>query len=334
MPDTEFNSAEPVRFFLCFALTLAVAPAIADPPPGYYATADTTSSTTLRQTVHEIIDDHTRFPYTANSRDTWDILKVADEDPNDSSRILDLYKNASYPKAEGGNSNYNREHSWPKSYGFPDDGAGNYPFTDCHHLFLADSGYNSSRGNNPYRNCDSSCTEKATDSNNDRGGGSGAFPGNSNWRRGSGSSGTWQTWVGRKGDVARALFYMDIRYEGGIHGVTNRTEPDLILTNDLSLVQSNSNNRAAAHMGLLSVLLEWHEQDPVDDLEQQHNDTVFAAQGNRNPFVDNPEWVACVFQGQCPEDAPTLSSLSERIEALEEAIEELRIQIQELSDEQ
>ena len=67
MPGTEFASVEPLRIVLCFALTFAVAPSIADPPPGYYATADTTSSTTLRQTVHAIIDDHTRFPYTASA---------------------------------------------------------------------------------------------------------------------------------------------------------------------------------------------------------------------------------------------------------------------------
>ena len=91
----------------------------------------------MRSTLHDVIDDHTRYPYTSTATDTWNILDAADEDPNDSGNILDVYKNASYDKAAGGNDYYNREHCWPKSYGFPIDGSTNYPYTDCHHLFAA-----------------------------------------------------------------------------------------------------------------------------------------------------------------------------------------------------
>ena len=91
--------------------------ALADPPPGYYDSVDATNSTTLRATLHAVIDDHTRYPYTDDSTDTWDILNLADEDPNDSGNILDVYRNASYPKISGGDRDYNREHSWPKSFG-------------------------------------------------------------------------------------------------------------------------------------------------------------------------------------------------------------------------
>ena len=55
--------------------------ALADPPPGYYDSIDTTDSTALRTTLHAVIDDHTRFPYTSSNTDTWDILELADEDP-------------------------------------------------------------------------------------------------------------------------------------------------------------------------------------------------------------------------------------------------------------
>ena len=131
-------------------------------PAGYYDTVDLTSALTLRNTLHNIIKDHTRYPYTSTSTDTWDILELADEDPNNPNDILDLYKNASYPKQGGGNTYYQREHTWPKSYGFPNDGSTNYPYTDCHHLFLCDGSYNGSRSNKPYRFCDATCTEKPT----------------------------------------------------------------------------------------------------------------------------------------------------------------------------
>ena len=275
----------------------AVNSASAAIPSGYYDLVDTSNADTLRDSLHEIIDDHQRFPYTSSATDTWDILEEADEDPDNASNIIDIYKNESYSKEGGGNSNYNREHTWPKSYGFPDDGSSNYPYTDAHHLFLANSGYNSSRSNKPYADCDSSCSEKVTTSSNSRGGSSTE----SNWTTGSGATGSWQTWSERKGDTARALMYLAVRYEGGTHGDTGASEPNLILTDDRALI-ANSNtgdNLTVAYMGLKSTLLQWHEDDPVDDFERRHNEAVYENQGNRNPFVDYPEYVTCVFEGNC-----------------------------------
>lgn len=273
----------------------------AQPPAGYYDTVDATNSTTLRQTLHDVIDDHTRFPYTDSSTDTWDIVNVADEDPNNTNNIIDIYKSASYAKIPGGVGAYNREHSWPKSYGFPNDGTDNYPYTDTHHLFACDGGYNSSRSNKPFRLCDAGCSENPTDFNDGRGGGTGVYPGNSNWTSGSFTQGTWETWDGRKGDVARAIFYMDIRYEGGNHGVTGVSEPDLIATDNESLIDTSNtgNNESVAYMGMLSVLLQWHAQDPPDSREQWRNEVVFSFQGNRNPFIDHPEWAECLFNDLC-----------------------------------
>lgn len=277
-----------------FLVSLA---ATAGAPEGYYETIDVSTPQSMRQSLHDIIDDHTRFPYSSDSTDTWDILEAADADPADSSRVLDIYKNASYPKQGGGNSFYNREHSWPKSYGFPDDGETNYPYTDAHHLFISDSNYNSSRGNKPFDECNSSCESRDTEFNNNDGG----EANDANYTSGSGSTGTWEVWTGRRGDIARAMFYMAVRYEGGVHGITNVAEPDLILTNDRSLIANSAtrNNEAVAYMGLLSVLLSWHIEDPVSIEEQMRNDVVFSHQGNRNPFVDHPEYVTCVFQNDC-----------------------------------
>jgi hypothetical protein len=97
--------------------------------------------------------------------------------------------------------------------------------------------------------------------------------------------------------------YMDVRYAGGIHGTTGYPEPDLILTDDRALMdRSNTGvNEAVGYMGLLSVLLQWHREDPVDLVEIRHHETVASFQGNRNPFIDHPEWAACVFAGVCTE---------------------------------
>jgi endonuclease I len=266
-------------------------------PSGYYDAVNTSNSSTLHDSLHSIIDDHQRFPYTSSATDTWDILESADENPDDSSKIIAIYENATYTKVGGGNSNYNREHTWPKSYGFPDDGSSNYPYTDAHHLFLADSGYNSSRSNKPYAECNSGCSEKVTTSTNSRGGSTSE----SNWTTGSGATGSWEAWSERKGDAARALMYLAVRYEGGTHGSTGVSEPDLILTDDRSLI-SNSNtgdNLTVAYMGLRSTLIQWHKDDPVDDFERRHNEAVYANQGNRNPFIDHPEYVVCVFESDC-----------------------------------
>ena len=287
-----------------------------DPPAGYYNNASGLTGTALRNAVYEIINDHTWYPYTSGSTDTWDILDNADQDPDNSSNILDVYKNESYTKEGGGNSNYNREHTWPKSYGFQKLENYNYPYTDCHALFLANSGYNSSRTNKPYVDCDEDCTENATAVNNSWGGSSGTYPGNSNWTEGGattgdgsnpGSGDKWETWIKRQGDVARALFYLDVRYAGDDHGSTGEPEPDLILTDNLSEMVcrtegtygSNANvantDDRRAYMGLLSTLKQWHADDPVDEVEQRRNHTVYGYQGNRNPFVDNPTWVDSIF---------------------------------------
>lgn len=276
----------------CIAAVAAAANG--DPAPGYYGLVDSSTPSTLRTTLHETIDDHLRFPYTSAATDTWDILEAADEDAIQTAFIRDVYKNELFAKNGGGGGGYNREHTWPSSYGFPDDNQQNYPYTDCHHLFLSDEDYNSSRSNKPYRRCDSACTERPTVGSPGLGTG-GAYPGESNWTR----TGIWETWAGRRGDVARALFYLDVRYDGDVHGQTGVQEPDLALTDDLSLVVVVASNAASAFMGELGVLLLWHLEDPVDDDERRRNDVVEAHQGNRNPFIDQPEWAACLFGGFC-----------------------------------
>ncbi len=80
-----------------------------------------------------------------------------------------------------------------------------------------------------------------------------------------------------KGDVARILFYMSTMYF------------DLTLNND------ESSDSYLKTMGMLSMLLLWNEQDPVDDFERNRNDVIYSYQGNRNPFIDYPEFANMIW---------------------------------------
>jgi len=272
------NRMRPISFALIALSFLLPGSVEADPPAGYYATVDNSSSSALRISLHDIIDDHTYYPY------SYVIINVADEDPLNSANVLVVYENYTYLKQNSGAANYNREHTWPSSYGLPD---GSYPYSDYHHLMASKVSYNSDRGSRPFDYC-VGCEELWTVDYNGEGRGTGIYPGNSNWRSSTdGPQGSWETWIGRRGDIARAMFYMDVRYEGG------GSEPDLVLTDNRADIVAA--DLPVAYMGLLSVLLEWHVQDPPSAAEMLRNDVVASYQGNRNPFVDHPEWAECIF---------------------------------------
>ncbi len=278
----------------------------------YYAGVDTSSGTALKAWLHNRIKDHTAYPYSGSGTNTWVVLNLADQDPNNSNNILDLYQNLSLAKISGGQGAYNREHTWPNSLGFPKNNFGgqpNPPYTDTHMLHLTDVGYNSDRGNKPLAECPSSvCTRLATASNDGYGGGSGDE--DANWyKTPDGNAGSFEVWGHRKGDIARAVLYMAVRYEGGIDSA-GIVEPDLELTNDRSKIvklDAQTGNGQLAYMGLLDDLLAWNDIDPPDADEQLRNDVVFSYQLNRNPFIDHPEWASCVFKDQnCPQTNDTI----------------------------
>jgi len=268
---------------------------------GYYSRVNTSSASQLRCSLHQTIRGHTVYPYSSSTgTSVWSILEIADENPNNTANILDVYKNRSYAKVSGRAGTgtgvtYNREHTWPNSLGFGSTtgnlGLPHGPYTDTHMLYLSDTTYNSDRGNKPYGNCTlaSGCGERVTEVNNGSGGGSGVYPGNSNWvKTPDGNTGTFEVWGKRKGDIARAVLYMAIRYEGGTHSVTGQNEPDLEMTNDRSKIIITS--ASPAYMGLLTDLLQWHQADPPDAAERARNEVIYSFQGNRNPFIDHPEW--------------------------------------------
>jgi len=268
---------------------------------GYYSRVNTSSASQLRCSLHQTIRGHTVYPYSSSTgTSVWSILEIADENPNNTANILDVYKNRSYTKVSsragtGTGVTYNREHTWPNSLGFGSTtgnlGLPHAPYTDTHMLYASDTTYNADRGNKPYGNCTlaSGCGERVTEVNNGSGGGSGVYPGNSNWvKTPDGNAGTFQVWGKRKGDIARAVLYMAIRYEGGTHPVTGQNEPDLEMTDDRSKIIITS--ASPAYMGLLTDLLQWHQADPPDAAERARNEVIYSFQGNRNPFIDHPEW--------------------------------------------
>ncbi|QMT18214.1 endonuclease [Planococcus maritimus] len=230
-----------------------------DPDPtvdGYYETANGLQGESLKAELHDIIDGHTELSYSQ----VWDALKITDEDPNNANNVLLLYTGESRSKSlNGGNvGDWNREHTWAKSHG--NFGTAMGAGTDIHHLRPTDVQVNGLRGNLDFNY------------------GGSAVNGCDGCLR---TSASWEPPNEVKGDVARMLFYMAVRYESG-DGV------DLEL-NDFV------NNGSTPYHGKISVLLEWHEQDPVSSWEQQRNDKIEDIQGNRNPFVDHPEWAESIW---------------------------------------
>lgn len=234
-----------------------------DPEPSpyddtYYQSAVGKTGEALKTELHNIIDDHRELSYD----NVWDALRNTDEDPNNPSNVILLYTGRSQSKlTNGGNVNdWNREHVWAKSHG--DFGTSAGPGTDIHHLRPTDVSVNSSRGNLDFDNGGSQHSEAL-----------------GNYY----DSDSWEPRDAVKGDVARMLFYMAVRYEG------DSGEVDLELNN-------NVNNGTAPLHGKMSVLLEWHRQDPVDARERRRNDIIYKDyQYNRNPFIDHPEWADAIW---------------------------------------
>lgn len=226
------------------------------PTSDYYTSAYGKDGQELKSALHEIIDDHKILSYST----AWEALRETDEDPSNSNNVILFYSAKSISKtSNGGNvGNWNREHVWAKSHG--DFGTSNGPGTDIHNLRPTDVQVNSSRGSLDFDN------------------GGTAVNGCNGCKRDSDS---FEPPDHVKGDVARILFYMATRYEKG----------DRV---DLELNEKVNNGKNPYH-GKLSVLLQWHKQDPVSDFEKKRNEVIYKWQGNRNPFIDHPEWVEMIW---------------------------------------
>ena len=239
-------------------------------PNGYYNGVDTLEGNPLKVALHNIIDEHTEFPYTSTSTDVWDILKQTDKDPNDSTKVILFYTGWSVDAAQEWNSGngWSREHIWSKSRG--DFGSKKGAGTDAHHLRPADPSVNSAKNNRWFDTCSVPYV--------DNGNYTGCFTSSTKW--------VWQPRDEVKGDVARMVFYMATRYEG-----TNG-EPDLELIDYLPV----DNNTSDPVYAKLSTLIQWHYEDSVDEFERKRNDIIYYDfQNNRNPFIDHPEYVGLIW---------------------------------------
>lgn len=231
------------------------------PPPSsddYYSGAVGKTGPALKSALHSIIRVQTRLSYDQ----VWTALKATDEDPNNPNNVILLYTGRSQGKStNGGNpDDWNREHVWAKSHG--DFGTATGPGTDIHHLRPTDVSVNAARGNKDF-DMGGTVVAEAPGCRTD--------------------ADSWEPRAAVKGDVARMIFYMAVRYEG------NDGFPNLEPNNSV-------NNGTAPYHGKLSVLLSWHAQDPPDAFEKRRNQVIYDSyQHNRNPFIDHPEWAAAIW---------------------------------------
>jgi len=280
-----------VRLLPAACVLLILTATQAQIPAGYYSTA-TSTGYSLKTELYTIINGHTVVSYGA----LWTYYADTDIDPNDG-YIWDMYSenpsgsdpyNFTLSTDQCGNysgeaSCYNREHSFPKSW-FND---GSPMITDIHHVVPTDGYVNGQRSNLPYGEVASATFTSQNGSKK----GSSATPG---------YSGTvFEPIDEYKGDFARIYFYMATRYEN-------------VITTWSSAMLDGSDDQVYETWAL-DMLIAWHNADPVDQKEIDRNDEIYYnVQGNRNPFVDHPEYVGSIWSSTSCSGVPAtqVSSLS------------------------
>lgn len=261
-------------------------------PSNYYSTA-TGSGFTLKTNLYNKISSGTSA---LSYGGLWTAFASTDMGYN--GKIWDIYSTSvcgtspytfTYSTNQCGNySNegdcYNREHSVPQDWF---NGA-TPMYTDLFHLYPTDGKVNGMRSNYPYGQVSSPTWTSQL--------GAKLGPNSS-----SGYSGTVFEPVDEyKGDLARTYFYMATRYQNVIGGwYANSTQADAIFI--------ANNTTSVYETWYLNLMLAWHNQDPVSMKEINRNNANYAQQGNRNPFIDSPQWVSKIWGGALA-FKPTLAS--------------------------
>lgn len=270
---------------------------IAQIPAGYYNTATGTGAA-LKTQLYNIIKGHTNNGYDGlyTTYQTSDIDNFYENDGT----IMDMYSerptaadpyNYSSGSAQrcGNYSSegdcYNREHIIPQST----FGSANPMVADAHFITPTDGKVNGYRSNYPHGmvgtldNPPSSITNPTLNGSKL---GSSIIPG---------YNGTVFEPIDEfKGDIARMYFYFVTRYENTVA--------------NYSYAAFSGNAYPAIDSAFLTMLITWHNNDPVSSFEINRNNKIYARQNNRNPYIDHPEYVGLVWGvGSCPADtqAPT-----------------------------
>ena len=260
-----------------FVLILSLA--LLAQPPDYYSAIDfDQDGTSIRVQLSDlVINTHDTFiPYTSSSTDTWDIIRVSDLEFENSSNVLLIYghndidgifiSDRTRNKFNTCHTSsciglWNREHVFARSLASPNLTTNEPgPGTDVHNLRAADSQKNTQRSNRLFTSGsgDSSYTI-----------GDYFYPGDE-----------W------KGDVARIIMYMYIRYPGQCEATNSGAG---------SITYAPEND-------MPDLFLEWNQEDPVSDLEITRNNVIQSYQGNRNPFIDNPHLATLIWGGPVAEE--------------------------------
>ena len=252
-----------------------------------------TGNELFNELSQRIISTHNAIPYTSTSTDTWDVLMMADEDPDNALNVLLLYgfndndgifkTDRSRLKTEndtgGGDiGKWNREHIFARSLALPNlttDSPG--PGTDVYNLRPSDSQMNEERSN-----------RKFTDGS----GNAGIVSANGGWYPGD----EW------KGDVARSVLYMYLRYNGD---GTKVSETQCLP------IQVGLGEVLASDPNMIDLFLKWNVEDPVSAFEDKHNEIIVGIQGNRNPFIDNPYLATLIWGGLNAQDRWDMNNTSD-----------------------
>ena len=234
---------------------------------GYYDSLDGLADQDLRQALQNIIAN----PATVRAHtyaDVIDILKEADQNPENSNEVWLVYSEEGRSKLDlqTGSDNsgkWNREHTFPRSRG---------GFFDIEEDEIADGidvFWTSKADSLRHGNSDAYALRAADASEN-------SSRGNQHYGEYNGPSATLGSF---KGDVARSVLYMEIRYN------------ELQIVNGFPALVSP----ATGDLGDLATLLDWHRNDPPDDFEMNRNNVIYNWQKNRNPFIDQPLLVEYIW---------------------------------------
>ncbi len=256
-------------------------------PAGYYNDAEGKTGTALQESLHDIIDNHTVLSYSAlwtafyttDDREDGKVWDMYSDNPDGADPYDYTFGTDQCGNYSGENSCYNREHSFPKSW-FNDASP---MYTDLFHLYPTDGYVNGQRGNYPFGETDSPTWTSLN--------GSKLGPSSVNAYSGT----IFEPIDAYKGDFARTYFYMAVRYYGEDSGWPGSP-----------MVKGSQLLPWAKEM-----MVRWHEEDGVSQKEIDRNNEVYSFQGNRNPFIDHPEYVALMYGGgNFDEIPPDLDSIT------------------------